>query len=116
MKLLIPMLIFADYGVPVVAASYLLTGRFNPEREFEKHPGEAEDGGYAPQSDKAFEGEQAQIVGTSAEWKRYRQELDPLLGERGGRKLAGSQRTSVAFSSVRPRWASLVWTPTGRCG
>src|SRR2546430_7492290 len=37
-KLLIPMLIFADYGVPVVAASYLLTGRFNPEREFEKHP------------------------------------------------------------------------------
>ena len=88
-KLLIPMLIFADYGVPVVAASYLLTGRFNPEREFEKHPGEAENSGYAPQSDKAFEGEQAQIVGTSAEWKRYRQELDPLLGERGRTEAGG---------------------------
>ena len=76
-KLLIPMLIFADYGVPAVAASYLLTGRFNPEREFEKHPGEAENSGYAQ------EDEQARIVGTSAEWKKYRQELDFLLGERG---------------------------------
>lgn len=82
-KLLIPMLIFADYGVPVVAASYLLTGRFNPEREFEKHPGEAENSGYEEGSAKAQEEEQAQIVGTSAEWKTYRQELDSLLGEKG---------------------------------
>jgi hypothetical protein len=81
-KLLIPMLIFADYGVPAVAASYLLTGRFNPEREFEKRPGEAENSGYASRSDKTFEDEQAQIVGTSAEWKRYRQELESLLRER----------------------------------
>src|SRR5215472_5003944 len=80
-KLLIPMLIFADYGVPVVAASYLLTGRFNPEREFEKHPGQAERSGYAirPMQQE----EQSQIVGTSAEWKRYRQELNSLLHERG---------------------------------
>jgi len=80
-KLLIPMLIFADYGVPVVAASYLLTGRFNPEGEFEKHPGQAERSGYAirPMQQE----EQSQIVGTSAEWKRYRQELNSLLHERG---------------------------------
>ncbi len=82
-KLLIPMLIFADYGVPVVAASYLLTGRFNPEREFEKRPGQAENRSYAARSPKAQEEEQAEIVGTSAEWKRYRQEVDSLLGERG---------------------------------
>jgi len=88
-KLLIPMLIFADYGVPVVAASYLLTGRFNPEREFEKHPGEPGNSGYASRSDKTFEDEQAQIVGTSAEWKRYRQELDPLFGERGQTEAGG---------------------------
>lgn len=88
-KLLIPMLIFADYGVPVVAASYLLTGRFNPEREFEKHPGQAEDSGYGTRSVKALEDEQAQIVGTSAEWKRYRQELDSLLRERGNAEMSG---------------------------
>jgi hypothetical protein len=88
-KLLIPMLVFADYAVPAVAASYLLTGRFNPEREFEKRPGEAENSGHASRSVKAFEDEQAQIVGTSAEWKRYRRELGSLLGERGHAETGG---------------------------
>ncbi|HLO05147.1 MAG TPA: hypothetical protein VK198_00795, partial [Terriglobales bacterium] len=37
-KLLVPMLIFADHVLPFVAASYILTGRFNPQRELEKHP------------------------------------------------------------------------------
>lgn len=82
-KLLIPMLIFADYGVPAVAASYLLTGRFNPQREFEKHPGQAENSSYASRQAVAQEEEQAKIVGASAEWKRYRRELDSLLGEKG---------------------------------
>ena len=31
------MVIFADHELPVVAAAYLITGRFNPEREFEQH-------------------------------------------------------------------------------
>jgi len=84
-KLLIPMLIFADYGVPAVAASYLLTGRFNPEHEFEKHPGQAESSSYAARPRKATEEEQAEVVGTSAEWKRYREELDSLLGEEAQR-------------------------------
>ena len=90
-KLLIPMLIFADYGVPAVAASYLLTGRFNPEREFEKHPGEAENNSYATPSAKALEDEQAQVVGTSAEWKKYRQEVDSLLEDRGHAEPGGEQ-------------------------
>lgn len=90
-KLLIPMLIFADYGVPAVAASYLLTGRFNPEHEFEKRPGQAENSGYAARSGMVFEDEQAQIVGTSAEWKTYRQELDSLLRERGQAETGGEQ-------------------------
>lgn len=90
-KLLIPMLVFADYGVPAAAASYLLTGRFNPEREFEKHPGEAEHSSYAAKSAKALEGEQAQIVGASTEWKKYRQELDWLLEERGHPESTGEQ-------------------------
>ena len=37
-KLLVPMLIFADHVLPFVAASYILTGRFNPQRELEEHP------------------------------------------------------------------------------
>lgn len=84
-KLLIPMLIFADYGVPAVAASYLLTGRFNPEREFEKRPGQAENSSYAtrPMQQEEQQEQQAQIIGSSAEWKRYRQEMNSLLSERG---------------------------------
>lgn len=82
-KLLIPMLIFADYGVPAVAASYLLTGRFNPEREFEKHPGQAENSGYETRAVQAQEEERTEIVGTSAEWKRYRQQLESLMGKSG---------------------------------
>ena len=96
-KLLVPMLIFADYGVPVVAASYLLTGRFNPEREFEKRPGEAESSGTATQSDRALEDEQAQIVGTAAEWKEYRQELDSLLGEKGQEESGGELADIQSF-------------------
>jgi hypothetical protein len=37
-KLLVPMLIFADHVLPFVAASYIFTGRFNPQRELEAHP------------------------------------------------------------------------------
>jgi hypothetical protein len=85
-KLLVPMLIFADYGVPVVAASYLLTGRFNPEREFEKHPAEEEKLRGATEPAKTQEEDQAQVVGTPSEWKRYRKALDSLLQERGEAK------------------------------
>src|SRR2546429_4917846 len=89
-KLLIPMLIFAGYGVPAVAASYLLTGRFNPEREFEKHPAEEENRRDATEPVKTQE-DQAQIIGTRAEWKRYRQALDSLLQETGEAKFIGEQ-------------------------
>ena len=99
-KLLIPMLIFADYGVPAVAASYLLTGRFNPVHEFEKHPGQAENSGYASHQAMAEEDEQAQIVGTSAEWKKYRREVDSLLGERGQAETSGQAELHHFFKRV----------------
>src|SRR5262245_33356889 len=90
-KLLIPMLIFADYGVPAVAASYLLTGRFNPEREFEKHPAEQANRRDATEPAKTQKEDQAQVVGTPAEWKRYRKALDSLLLERGEAEFTGEQ-------------------------
>jgi hypothetical protein len=81
-KFLIPMLIFADYELSAVAASYLLTGRFSPEREFEKHPAEEEYNPDTKRLEKVPGKEQAHVTGTSEEWKRYRQELNSLLEER----------------------------------
>lgn len=73
-KLLVPMLIFADYGLPVVAASYLLTGRFNPEHEFEERPVTAP----TVSTDSI---DRARIVGSSEEWKGYRNALDSIAEE-----------------------------------
>ncbi len=88
-KFLIPMLVFADYELPAAAASYWLTGRFNPEHEFEKHPAQEENNAKGPQ--KVQERERAQVVGTSAEWKRYRQELNSLLEEKAHTEALGEQ-------------------------
>jgi hypothetical protein len=100
-KLLVPMLIFADHELPFVAASYLLTARFNPERELEKHPS-AEAAELAPEiraakSDKDvsreedLEGvvkkESAELVGTDKEWKQYRGEFDALANEAISREI-----------------------------
>jgi hypothetical protein len=79
-KFLIPMLVFADYGLPAVAASYWLTGRFNPEHEFEKHPAEEQNRAHEPQ--KVQGKELGHVAGTREEWKKYRQELNSLLQER----------------------------------
>lgn len=81
-KFLVPMLIFADHELPAVAASYILTGRFNPEREFEKHPAEEENSPDAMGPEKAPAKEKVLVVGTPEQWKGYRNELDSLLKER----------------------------------
>jgi hypothetical protein len=81
-KLLIPMAVFAYHELPVLTAAYLLTGRFNPEREWETHPGV--DAGAAPESaalaDQASldEEERAELVGTPQEWGRYRRAFDEI--------------------------------------
>jgi len=83
-KLLVPMLIFANQELPVVAASYLLTGRFNPERVFEGHPTESavaagqnqlakiEGDKDAEELEITESEERERIVGTTEEWKSYR--------------------------------------------
>ncbi|MGA8221365.1 MAG: hypothetical protein WB780_06880 [Candidatus Acidiferrales bacterium] len=94
-KLLVPMLIFADHELPFVAASYLLTGRFNPEHEMEEHPtAEVTDISYQIKQAKsekdtaraeeleAVAGEaRKQIVGTSKEWEKYRTDFDSIAEE-----------------------------------
>jgi hypothetical protein len=94
-KLLVPMLIFADHELPFMAASYLLTGRFNPEHELEQHPtAEASDLGqeirqaksennvsYEEQLEAVLSKESAQLVGTTQEWKQYREEFMSLAND-----------------------------------
>ena len=94
-KLLVPMIIFAGHELPAVAASYLFTARFNPEHEFEEHPtAEATEIGHEIQHAKAEKDtplveqleadenqERAQVVGTSQEWKEYREALRSIVGE-----------------------------------
>ena len=80
-KLLIPMILFADQELPAVAATYLLTGRFNPEHEFEKHPAAEKDTAPAKKIEAVAPRERSKVVGTSEEWKTYRKALDAIVEE-----------------------------------
>jgi hypothetical protein len=94
-KLLVPMIIFADHELPFLAASYLLTGRFNPETELEHHPTaessdidqeirEAKaDNDVARQQQLAavVNQEGAELVGTPKEWQEYRAAFGSLADE-----------------------------------
>jgi len=79
-KFLIPMVIFADYELPAVAASYLLTGRFNPVHEFERRPA-VEEVSSQDQSATLSPEERTRVVGTSKEWKEYRKAFDSMVVE-----------------------------------
>jgi hypothetical protein len=77
---LIPMVLFADHALPVVAASYLLTGRFNPERTYEKYSAEGPDiEDFAAQQTAAPPDERVELVGTKQEWKQYQKALDSTV-------------------------------------
>jgi hypothetical protein len=93
-KLLVPMAIFAPYELPAVAGSYLLTGRFNPEHELEKHPASisSDETGNAIQPAKLERGadkgddpapdereQRALIVGAKQEWKQYDKQFDAIV-------------------------------------
>ncbi len=94
-KFLIPLIIFGEHELPVVAASYVLTGRFNPEHQLEEHPtaeataighevqvAKAEkDKARAKQLEMEAELERARVVGTAEEWKDYRDAFDIIAGE-----------------------------------
>jgi hypothetical protein len=103
-KLLVPMLIFADHVLPFVAASYVLTGRFNPQRELEKHPTiEATQAEHELKVAKAENNEamaeeleadrdlqRARVVGTAQEWKQYRAWYKSILTESAAENAAAS--------------------------
>jgi hypothetical protein len=100
-KLLVPMLIFADHALPFVAASYVLTGRFNPEHELEHYPNadvteidqeirDAKADSDEPRKDELqsfIRDEDAELVGTAQEWKEYHSLYDSLADEAVRREL-----------------------------
>jgi hypothetical protein len=81
-KFLIPMIVFADYELPAVAATYMLTGRFNPEREFEQHPSTETDAARTwQQLDADSPDKQTRPAGTSRQWREYHKALDAIVQE-----------------------------------
>ena len=106
-KLLLPMLIFADHALPFVAASYILTGRFNPQHELEEHSSfEATETDYQIKLAKADNNdaraeelemdkdqERTKLVGTSEEWKRYRSSYASMVADSANQlPIPGSSR------------------------
>jgi hypothetical protein len=100
-KLLVPMILFANHELPFMAASYLLTGRFNAEHEFEQHPtaeasdikleireAKAEnDVSREEQLEAVVSQESAQLVGTAQEWKQYREAFGSLTNDAISREI-----------------------------
>jgi hypothetical protein len=94
-KLLIPMVIFADHELPVVAAAYLITGRFNPEHEFEQHatvePVQLNASAASTKTDSARSGsdalapvevqEREEVIGAPGEWGKYRKAFDTMVNQ-----------------------------------
>jgi hypothetical protein len=94
-KLLVPMILFANHELPFMAASYLLTGRFNAEHELEQNPtaessnikveireAKAEnDVSREEQLEAVVNQESAQLVGTAQEWKQYREAFGSLSSD-----------------------------------
>ncbi|HKV63864.1 MAG TPA: hypothetical protein VJO16_18290 [Candidatus Acidoferrum sp.] len=78
-KFLIPLILFADPAVAAVAGSYLLTGRFNPGHEFERHPAVQELSPQDKRSGTVAPEERTRVLGTSKEWKEYRKAFDSLV-------------------------------------
>ncbi len=113
-KLLLPMLIFAYHELPVVTASYLLTGRFNPQSTSEKYPTvETSEAQHEIRQAKAadnaaqverLEAEQSRererVVGTAQEWKEYRGKFGPIVDQAEDDGMALGRHWADVFKRV----------------
>ena len=122
-KLLVPMAFFAWHELPFAAGSYLLTGRFNPEREFERHASaretstedelkiaESDDDKIAEASLKEVETrERARAVGTPKEWAAYREEFNSAVSEAVSNGLIpGRESLNHVFKDLNERGKPFV--------
>lgn len=117
-KLLVPMAVFLPHELGIVTGSYLLTGRFNAQREFEQHATirETELGQqrkFAKGDDepeiagelKAEEmRERADVVGTEEEWKDFQAQFNSIVDEavQGG-MLSGREALGHVFEKINSK-------------
>ena len=114
-KLLVPMLIFADHVLPFVAASYILTGRFNPQRELERQPTiEATEAEYQIKQARASNNDarvekleadkdeqRARMLGTAEEWKQYRAAFASMVAESAAEQDASTSASLSMSGSLK---------------
>jgi hypothetical protein len=99
-KFVVPMGVFAWQGIPIVTASYMITGRFNPEHQFEAHPSvqakgadnyssdapdaDAPGGGYTVSVQELVAEQKLAdeaIVGGQDEWKDYHDRFSAIVDQ-----------------------------------
>ncbi len=117
-KLLVPMAAFAPHELAIVTGSYLLTGRFNVQKEFEQHATIretelrqqlklAKDNDEPEVADelKAEETrERAETLGTEEQWKDFQRQLDSIVDEavQDGR-LSGRDALGHVFEKINSK-------------
>jgi hypothetical protein len=93
-KWLLPMIAVQAHAVPVLAASYLLTGRFDPNHELRNHPSDNaaalrrqiadarqdKDKDRQRELKQQLKAEQESWLGTEQQWQQYRARFDEVLG------------------------------------
>ena len=100
-KLLVPMLLFAPHELPIVAGSYLLFGRFNPEHELKQHGAIAATvAGDEAIAEPGSMAERERILGTSHEWKEYKSELASLVDEATREEVISDRALRRAFKRL----------------
>ncbi len=96
-KLLVPMAFFAWHELPIAVGSYMLTGRFNPEHEFEQHATvreveldrqitlAKEDDNLTHEQlaklEDAKRAERISVVGSPRNWEDYRAQFEQILAQ-----------------------------------
>jgi hypothetical protein len=92
-KWLVPIAVLEAQAIPVLAASYLLTGRFNPSHELRKHPSAGVAVLYEQLADAKRAGDKARQraierdlradrlreIGDEWDWQRYRERFEEIL-------------------------------------
>jgi hypothetical protein len=90
------MAFFAWHELPVAVGSYMLTGRFNPQHEFESHAtvrqvelgheievvkDDDPDDAQVADLENAERQERVRIVGSGQEWDSFREQFDSIVAE-----------------------------------
>jgi hypothetical protein len=117
-KWLVPMIAVEAQAVPVLAASYLLTGRFDPNHELRNHPSseaallhqqmaearEAKDHARPKELKRQLKAEQQRQLGSDEQWQQYRERFQEILRTAvADGVLTHERQVSSAFRDLQAR-------------